>query len=50
MSIGGTIQLAPWVQVLARIENLSNKTYEQAFGFPAPGRTAMVGIRVITSR
>ncbi len=50
MSIGGAIQLAPWAQVLARIENLSNTTYEQAFGFPAPGRTAMVGIRVITSR
>ncbi len=50
MSIGGTIQLTPWAQVLARIENFSNTAYEQAFGFPAPGRTAMVGIRVITSR
>jgi outer membrane cobalamin receptor len=37
-------------EVFARIENLFDREYEEAFGFPAPGRRATLGLRVAAGR
>ena len=39
---GGWSHLAPY----ARIENLADREYEEVLGFPAPGRTLIVGLEV----
>jgi outer membrane cobalamin receptor len=38
------------VELLARVENLLDRRYEHAFGYPAPGRTLTVGVRLAASR
>jgi outer membrane receptor protein involved in Fe transport len=47
---GGSWTIGRGVDVFARVENLFNRTYEEAFGFPALPRGAMAGIRVAASR
>jgi len=37
-------------EVYARVENLFDRTYEEALGFPALGRRATVGLRVAAGR
>ena len=50
VAVGGAIRVARSLEVYARASNLFDKEYEEAFGFPALGRTALVGVRVATSR
>ena len=50
VAVGGAIRVARSFEVYARVSNLFDKEYEEAFGFPALGRTALVGVRVATSR
>jgi outer membrane receptor protein involved in Fe transport len=50
MSAGGAWSMGKGVQVYVRGMNLLNETYEEAFGFPALGRTAIIGVRVTGSR
>ena len=50
VTIGGSLRIARGVEVTGRVLNLFDKNYEEAFGFPALGRTAMVGLRVAGSR
>ena len=50
VTIGGSFRLAPGVDVTARVANLFDRDYEEALGFPALGRSAMVGVRVAGSR
>jgi outer membrane receptor protein involved in Fe transport len=38
------------VEVFGRVENLFDREYEEALGFPALGRRATVGLRVATGR
>ena len=38
------------LQLLGRVMNLFDRDYEEALGYPALGRSAMVGLRVATSR
>jgi outer membrane cobalamin receptor len=38
------------LQLFGRVTNLFNRDYEEALGFPALGRSAMVGVRVAASR
>jgi vitamin B12 transporter len=38
-----TARLAPY----ARVENLLDETYSEALGFPAPGRTFVLGLRIV---
>ncbi len=37
-------------ELYARVENLFDESYEEAFGFPALGRRATVGLRVAAGR
>ncbi|MFI5178042.1 MAG: TonB-dependent receptor domain-containing protein [Vicinamibacterales bacterium] len=50
VTLGGSFRVTRGLEITGRILNAFDKTYEEAFGFPALGRTAMVGIRVAGSR
>jgi outer membrane receptor protein involved in Fe transport len=43
---GASWRVRPELEVFARGLNLLNRRYEEAFGYPAPGRLGMVGVRV----
>jgi outer membrane cobalamin receptor len=47
---GASWRLVGGVEIFGRIENLFDRAYEEVLGFPAPGRTAMAGLRVAASR
>jgi outer membrane cobalamin receptor len=49
-NVGGSWSIKGRVEVFGRIENLFDRSYEEAFGFPALGRSAMAGVRVAASR
>jgi len=38
------------VELYARVLNLTGRTYEETLGFPALGRSGVVGVRVATDR
>lgn len=50
VSAGATIRIARYVEVLARGVNLADRRYEETLGFPAPGRSGTVGVRVAFGR
>ena len=43
---GASWRLTPHVEVFGRGLNLLDRQYEEAYGYPAPGRLGMVGLRV----
>jgi outer membrane receptor protein involved in Fe transport len=47
---GGSFALGRGVEAYARVTNLFNRGYEDALGYPAPGRLAMAGVRVAVGR
>src|SRR5262249_46341998 len=47
---GASWRLVRGVEAFARVENLFDKSYEEALGFPALGRGAMAGLRVAARR
>jgi iron complex outermembrane receptor protein len=47
---GAAWRLGGGVEVFGRILNLFDLAYEDALGFPAPGRTAFAGVRVAAGR
>ncbi|HEY7056060.1 MAG TPA: TonB-dependent receptor [Vicinamibacterales bacterium] len=47
---GGSWSIKRRVELFARVENLFDRSYEEAFGFPALGRGVMAGVRVAASR
>jgi outer membrane cobalamin receptor len=47
---GGAWRLARFVEVFGRVENLFDRSYEEAFGFPALGRRATAGLRIAAGR
>jgi outer membrane receptor protein involved in Fe transport len=49
-SVGGSVRLARWATVHARVENAFDGAYEDVLGFPSPGRAAYVGVRVAARR
>ena len=40
----------PFAEIFGRVENLADRAYEEALGFPALGRRATVGLRIAASR
>ena len=48
VSLGGSWIIARHVELFARVSNAFDRSYEEVFGFPARGRTASAGIRVVT--
>jgi len=47
---GGALRVIPRVEIYARVMNLLDRDYEEVLGYPSPGRTAFVGLRLATSR
>jgi outer membrane receptor protein involved in Fe transport len=43
---GGSWHITRTVEILGRVLNLLDRQYEEAYGYPAPGRLGMVGVRV----
>jgi outer membrane cobalamin receptor len=50
VDVGASWRIARAVEVIGRIGNLFNRSYEETFGFPALGRNAMIGVRVAAGR
>jgi outer membrane cobalamin receptor len=50
VDFGGGYRLVRGVEVYARVLNLFDREYEEALGFPLPGRTAFAGVRVAAGR
>jgi outer membrane cobalamin receptor len=48
--LGGSIRVAGGLTVIARVLNLFDANYEEVLGYPAPGRTAYVGVRLAAGR
>jgi outer membrane receptor protein involved in Fe transport len=48
--LGGAWHIAGGLEVFARILNLFDRAYEDALGYPAPGRTAFGGVRIAAGR
>ncbi|MDE2487581.1 MAG: TonB-dependent receptor [Alphaproteobacteria bacterium] len=44
--LAGSYRLTDHVTLTARIENLTDKHYEESFGFAEPGRAAYLGVRL----
>jgi outer membrane cobalamin receptor len=49
-SAGVSVRLSGPVEFIARVTNLTNRQYEETFGFPAPGRSGLAGIRIAAGR
>ncbi|HEX5068951.1 MAG TPA: TonB-dependent receptor [Vicinamibacterales bacterium] len=49
-SIGGSFKITRSLEAYARVTNLFDRAYEDAFGYPAQARSASVGVRVAISR
>jgi outer membrane cobalamin receptor len=50
MSAGATVSITKTIQGYARVNNLFDRVYEDALGFPAPGVTGVVGVRLAIGR
>jgi outer membrane cobalamin receptor len=49
-SAGTRVRVVKFLDVYARLENLLDRTYEEALGFPALGRRFTMGLRVAAGR
>jgi outer membrane cobalamin receptor len=47
---GASFKVVKAVTVTARVANLMNRSYEETYGYPAPGRNFMIGVRVAAGR
>lgn len=50
VDIGGSAPVRRGLEIFARVDNVANRRYEETLGFPALGRTGIVGIRVAARR
>jgi outer membrane cobalamin receptor len=50
VDVGGGFHLARGIEILARALNLFDREYEEVLGYPSPGRTAFIGVRVAVRR
>ena len=50
MSAGASYRLTPQLSVYGRVTNLFDEDYEEAFGFPSPGRGGFAGVRVAVGK
>lgn len=48
--LGASLRVLGGIEVYGRVLNVLDEDFEDVLGFPAPGRTAFVGVRVATGR
>ncbi|HTQ79210.1 MAG TPA: TonB-dependent receptor [Thermoanaerobaculia bacterium] len=46
LDLAASYQALPWLAPYARVENVADRAYAEALGFPAPGRTVIGGVAV----
>ena len=49
-NVGASVRLWRQVAVYGRVQNLFDSAYEDALGYPSPGRIGYVGVRVAAGR
>jgi outer membrane receptor protein involved in Fe transport len=49
-NLGGSFRIARQLEITTSVANLFDRAYEEAYGYPALGRSAMIGLRVATGR
>jgi outer membrane cobalamin receptor len=50
LDLGGAFRVSRLLELFARVENVGDHAYEEAFGFPTPGRLFMAGVRFAARR
>ncbi|HEX8030571.1 MAG TPA: TonB-dependent receptor [Vicinamibacterales bacterium] len=50
INLGGSYRPVKGVEIMARMLNLFDRSYEEVLGYPAPRRTAYVGARFVVGR
>ena len=50
IDFGGSFRVVRGVEAFARVMNLLDRAFEEVLGYPAPGRTAFVGVRFAKGR
>jgi len=50
VDVGGSWRIARSVEVVGRVGNVLNRSYEETYGFPALGRNGMIGVRLAAGR
>ena len=50
VDLGASVRVVRGMELFGRVENVGGRRYESAYGFPAPGTLAFVGIRLAASR
>ena len=48
VDLGGSVRVTEGLELTGRVQNLFDRDYEEAFGFPALGRSFVAGVRVAT--
>lgn len=49
-NFGAALRFTRWINVFGRADNIFDRDYEEAFGYPALGRSATIGVRVSRGR
>lgn len=50
LNAGGSVRVKRGLEIYARVLNLADRRYEEVLGFPALGRSGIVGVRIAASR
>lgn len=50
VNFGGSLKIIRGLEITGRVMNAGDTQYEEALGFPALGRSAMIGVRVTAGR
>jgi outer membrane cobalamin receptor len=50
VNLGASARVTPLFEVYGRVLNVGDRSYEEALGFPALGRSGIIGLRIAASR
>lgn len=50
VGVGGAVPIRKGLEIFARVDNATDRRYEETLGYPALGRTGLVGVRVAAGR
>ena len=50
LDVGAAVRVSRLLEIFGRLENVADRTYEEAFGFPAPRRLFTAGVRIAPRR
>jgi vitamin B12 transporter len=50
LDAGAAVRVSRLLEIFGRLDNVADRAYEEAFGFPAPGRLFTAGVRIAPRR